>query len=62
MKYFVAVLALIATPAFAHPGHAETVAGHSHTLTDLMLMGAAPALIIGALMVGVFVWLKRRNG
>lgn len=62
MNYFVAVLALVTTPAFAHPGHTETVAGHSHTLTDLMLMGAAPALIVGALMVGVFIWLKRRNG
>lgn len=61
MKYLIAVLALFTTPAFAHPGHTETVAGHSHTLVDLMLMSAAPAAIIVLLTIGALVWFKRRN-
>lgn len=61
MKYLVAATALFATPAFAHSGHTAVVDGHSHTLVDLMIMGAAPAFIIVLLTVGALVWLKRRN-
>lgn len=31
--------------AFAHPGHTEEVAGHTHSLLDLALMSAGPIVL-----------------
>lgn len=62
MKYvYAASAALFATPALAHPGHTHEVDGHTHTLTDLVMMGAVPAVIIGALAVFAVLKLRKRN-
>lgn len=53
MKYSIAaVAALFATNAFAHPGHTEMVAGHTHTLLDLAVMGLVP-VAAGLLLLGL---------
>ncbi|MCF4097426.1 DUF6732 family protein [Maritalea mediterranea] len=61
MKYFLAsVFALLPSFALAHPGHTEEVAGHSHTLMDLVAYGAIPALALIAFGIG-FAVLRRGN-
>lgn len=44
--------ALVATPAFAHPGHFATMDGHSHWL-------AAGALALGLVVGAVALWRRR---
>ena len=62
MKFVYATLAVIlATPAFAHPGHAAAVDGHTHTLAELALMGVLPALAAGALVLGIILTRRNRN-
>lgn len=61
IRFAVASAALLATPAFAHPGHTEVVAGHTHTLVGLMVMGAVPALLVIGGIVLALGWAKRRN-
>ena len=39
------VLLAATNAAFAHPGHTEEVAGHTHTLFDLALMSAGPIVL-----------------
>lgn len=56
-----AIAALIITPAYAHSGHTETVAGHTHTISDLVAMGAGFALLAVAGLAIVVFLTKRRN-
>ncbi|WP_424982337.1 DUF6732 family protein [Maritalea sp. S77] len=61
MKYFLAsIFALLPGLAMAHPGHTEVVDGHSHSLMDLAVYSAIPALILLAFAVGFFL-LRRGN-
>lgn len=63
MKYALAAsAALFATPLFAHTGHVEMVAGHTHTLAELAVMSAGPAVLVIAFVALAVQWVKRRNG
>lgn len=61
IRFAVASAALFATPVFAHSGHTAMVAGHTHTLVDLMVMGAVPALLVIGGVILALGWAKRRN-
>ena len=62
MKYAIAAFAaLISTNAMAHSGHMAEVDGHTHTLLELSLMGAAP-VVVGLVLFAVYVIAKRNNG
>lgn len=62
MKYILAASAvLFAIPAFAHTGHVEMVAGHTHTLAELAIMSAGPAALAIVLVTLVLQRVKRRN-
>jgi hypothetical protein len=59
MKYsLIAFLAVFSTSAFAHPGHTEQVAGHTHTLVELALYSAFP--VVGLALLGAY-FLSRRK-
>lgn len=46
MKYAIATLLVaISTPLYAHTGHVQEVAGHTHSISELVLMSAALAVI-----------------
>lgn len=61
MKYFLAsIFALLPSLAMAHPGHTEAVAGHSHTLLDLVAYGAIPVVVFLA-FIGFFALARRGN-
>lgn len=46
MKYaLAALLAAVSTPLYAHVGHVQEVAGHTHSISELVLMSAALAVI-----------------
>jgi len=54
---FAAIVALIATPIFAHSGHIERLDGHAHTLAELAVMGAVP-FVLGLMLVSALFWVK----
>lgn len=60
MKYLLAtLLVMLATPLQAHPGHVEMVAGHTHSIAELLLMSAAIAVPVLAALVFAFPQAKR---
>lgn len=62
MKYlFAAFAALHATNALAHSGHVTQVGGHTHTMAELALMGAAP-IVVGLAILALYLFAKRNNG
>lgn len=53
MKYFLtSIFTLLPGLALAHPGHTEEVAGHTHSVLDLMAYSAIPALLVVAAFTG----------
>jgi len=55
-----AAFSLAATAAFAHPGHVEHAAGHSHWL-GWTAAAAALLIVAGALVVGYRAVLRRNR-
>lgn len=61
MKYLIAAVpAFVTTNALAHPGHVEPVAGHTHTLGELALMGVVP-IVAGLMLIGLAHAVTRRK-
>ena len=59
---FVATLAaVVAIPAVAHPGHTDLVDNHTHTLFDLIMMSAGPALLVLVILGLLVRWVTTRN-
>lgn len=56
-----AILALFSTGAIAHPGHTESVAGHTHSLGELAMMGIVPVAAGAVLLALVFANTRRNN-
>lgn len=50
----------ITAPAMAHTGHMARVDGHTHTIVEVLAMGALPA-IAGLAVLGLAVWATRRT-
>lgn len=62
MKFYTAALvAFFPTAAFAHSGHVELVDGHTHTLAELAMMGAAP-VVVAVAAFAVYWFVAQRNG
>lgn len=62
MRIFIAaILALFSAGAYAHPGHVAPVAGHTHTLGELALMGLVPVAAAVVLLGVVIVRARQRN-
>ena len=55
-------LFLTTVPAMAHSGHVAPVDGHSHTILDLVMMGAGSAIVVVVLVLVAARWLARRDG
>jgi len=47
--------------ALAHGGHVDVVAGHTHSIIDLIMLSAIPAVLIIAL-VAFFIIRYKNNG
>lgn len=44
---------IFATNTFAHPGHVEVVAGHSHSLGELALYGVALGVVVLLITIAI---------
>lgn len=55
-----AILALFSAGAHAHPGHIAPVAGHTHTLGELALVGFVP-VAAALVLLGVVVYRARQR-
>lgn len=61
MKYLVAApVAFFTTSAFSHSGHVAEVAGHTHSLGELALMGIVP-VAAGLALIGLALAVTRRK-
>lgn len=60
-RLLAAAAALFTTPVLAHPGHTEIVAGHSHSLVGLAIMGTVAALLVVAGLVFFGLRANRHN-
>lgn len=61
-KAIVLASSVLPTAVFAHSGHVEEVAGHTHTLAELAATSAVPAIAIVAVASLVLWVLAKRNG
>ncbi len=61
-KFILSAIATLATTSatIAHSGHTQVVDGHSHTLTDLALMSAAP-VALGLAVIALVLFARGRK-
>ncbi len=55
------IVAILPISAFAHVGHVEQMAGHTHALSELVLLSSIPAIALIAI-VALLIVRSKNNG